>query len=257
MKLLSIRAMLAAAVFSLFLMLLWKVPSVSAQTPAQVPAQTPEPAQPEVVFNHIAVAPFLIVERRPDVNQVQDVPLTCSISMLCVRAPALLTDAGPTLTRLTHTRLRERFSPFNIIPLLQARAVFDEIMAEGRGQDTPLSLARKMGAALDAEFVLVGMVWRYRERGSVDVVPDSPASVAFSLYLIQARDGLLIWRGLYEATQEPVSENLFEAGKRLKMGLQWLTVHELADHGMKQAFKTFPGNLRPVGGTFPPDSESP
>ena len=46
--------------------------------------------------------------------------------------------------------------------------------------DTPRKLAVKLGEALNAELVVVGTVWRFREKATESISAAGVASVAFS-----------------------------------------------------------------------------
>ena len=93
---------------------------------------------------------------------------------------------------------------------------------------------------------------RYRDRGAIEGMPDSPASVAFAVYFINVEDGRQLWRGLFDATQQAVSKDLLQAGKQLKMGLKWLSADELAAHGVREVFGKFPSEFLPGNYTGSP-----
>ena len=71
-------------------------------------------------------------------------------------------------------------------------------------------------------------------------MPDSPASVAFALYLVEVKTGRRIWRGVFDETQRPLTDNLLQARQSLKMGVKWLSARELARFGVEQVVKSFP-----------------
>ncbi len=222
----------------LFLLILYLATALWAE-----PAQEP----PELVyFERMAVVPFFVGERRPEMekDQEQDQFLSCKINEICVNDPSLAPEAGPTLTRLAYQQLTDRFPP-HVVPLDQSRTAFARIRLD-RQADTLLAAVRRMGDMLDADLIMLGTVWRFRDRGAIQAIPDSPASVAFALYLVRADSGELLWRQMYEGTQETVFSNLFKAGERIKMGLTWLSAEELAGHGMGEVFKKFPERIQPV-----------
>ena len=209
-------------------------------------AHAQEPQQ-LVLFEHIAVVPFFVGMRHPkmDQDQDQDLVMNCTISEICVSEPSIAPEAGTTLTRLADQQLQRRF-PLHVVALDQARAAYAQIALD-KEQDTPRTVARKIGESLNADFVLMGTVWRYRERGAIKDLQDSPTAVGFELYLVRAGSGELIWRQKYEESQETVFSNLFKAKERLKMGLTWLSAEQLARLGMDEAFKRFPDRIQPVG----------
>jgi hypothetical protein len=139
--------------------------------------------------------------------------------------------------------MRSRFGK-QIIPRETVKNAEMEIKLD-RQEDTPRTMAERVGRLLDVDVMVIGTVWRYRDRGEMLGVPESKASVAFAVYFIDVENGRKLWRGMYDATQQAVTENLFQARKQIKMGLRWLSADELAAHGVKEVFKTFPPNLLP------------
>ncbi len=214
--------------------------------PAAVWAKPAEELIEPVFFERVAVVPFFVGERQPEMEkeQEQDQFLSCKINEICVNDPSLAPEAGPTLTRLAYQQLTDRFPP-HMVPLDQSRTAFSQVRFEGQ-DDTLRTAVRRMGDKLDADLIMLGTVWRFRDRGAIQAIPDSPASVAFALYLVRADSGELLWRQMYEGTQETVFSNLFKAGKRLKMGLTWLSAEELARHGMDEIFRKFPYWIQPI-----------
>jgi len=205
-------------------------------------APTGEP-QERVVFKRAAVASFLEGRRRPAVDEAMDETMSCPIGEICLADPSISSHAGITLTRLVDQELRGRFGK-QIVPLEQVKNAEMEIKLNLK-KDTPRTLAETLGNLLKVDVVIIGTVWRYRDRGEMLGVPDSKASVAFAVYAIDVKDGRKLWRGLYDATQQAVTKDLLQAGKQIRMGLKWLSADELAAHGVKEVFKAFPSNLLP------------
>ncbi len=201
-----------------------------------------EPTE-RVVFKRAAVASFLEGRRRPDMDEAMDQTLSCPIGEICLIDPSIASHAGITLTRLVDEQLRTRFGQ-QIMPREKVQDAEMELKLN-QEKDTPRTMAERMGKILKVDVMVIGTVWRYRDRGGIEGVPDSPASVAFAVYLIDVENGRKLWRGLYDATQQAVSDNLLEAGKQIRMGLKWLSADELAAHGVKEIFKNFPDNLLP------------
>lgn len=200
-------------------------------------------AQPEITFRRMAVVPFLVGARQPEPDETMDQTLSCPIDQLCIEDPSLPPRTGNIMTSLVNQQLRDRFGQ-RMVPSAQVQAAVAKIRLKN-ASSTPRSLALKLHKVLDVDLVMVGTVWRYRERGAILGVPDSPASLAFALYLIDARSGLQLWRGLFDGTQQTVMENLLHAKKQLKMGLTWLSADELAQHGVEEVFDQFPVNVHP------------
>ena len=115
--------------------------------------------------------------------------------------------------------------------------------------DTPRKRAVGFGKMLQADIVVVGTVWRFREKGTVEGVPDSPASVGFALYLVDVETGLRLWRGTFDGTQKALTEDVLAGIRQLGMGLHWLTAEELARYGVKSLLRKL--HSEPIRKPFP------
>jgi hypothetical protein len=228
-----------AQFFSVVLLVLILAPSVWAGEQSQ----EPQP-QPEIFFKHLAVAPIFTGHRVPKLDEELDDTLSCKISEICKDDPTIGPNAGSMMTRLVYSTLHHRFGS-SVIPMEDVQAAYSDIrLVDPR--DTPRTLARRLGKALSADLVIFGMVWRYRDIGAIEGLPDQPASVAFALYLVDAGSGRKIWRGIFSETQEYAFKNMFKFTERIKMGLKWLTADELARYGVKQTLDKFPANVIPL-----------
>lgn len=105
---------------------------------------------------------------------------------------------------------------------------------------TPLTLLKKVGNDLDADGIVFGYIYRFRERQGTPYAAVKPASVAFEIYLFRVSDSTLVWKGLFEKTQTSLMENVFQASAFLKGGGQWVTARELSEEGMDNVMKNFP-----------------
>lgn len=202
-----------------------------------------EQRQEALYFKRIAVAPFLVGHRQPRMDASMDDTLSCPLDQVCSDDPTIAPEAGMTLTRLVQAAMDQRFSTHLVLS--------DEVdlgytgLRLNNAQDTPRSLAQQLGQAVSADLMVIGAVWRYRERDPVEGVPDIPASVAFAIYLVEVETGRRLWRGLYNGTQKFATQNILNLSKQLKMGTRWLSAAELARHGVREAMDTFPGRIRP------------
>lgn len=102
---------------------------------------------------------------------------------------------------------------------------------------TPLrQILRDVGSELGAEGIVIGYVYRFRERKGEPFAVEKPASVAFEIHLIRVEDGVLVWRDAFDRTQSSLMENLLQVSS-----WRWVTAEELAVGGLEQVLKTFPG----------------
>lgn len=202
-----------------------------------------EDRQAIIRFKRMAVAPFLVGRRYPKMDAVMDETLSCPIDRICIEDPTIEPQAGEMMTILLNATLRSRYGQ-HMIPLAEVRQAHAGLRLDS-SRDTPGTLAQNLGRALSADLVMVGTVWRYRERNAIEGVPDMPASVAFAVYLVEVDSGQRLWRGLHDVTQEVATKNIINLGKQLKMGVQWLSADDLARHAVKEALRKFPDRVKP------------
>ena len=96
------------------------------------------------------------------------------------------------------------------------------------------------GRGNDTDVVLVGFVYRFRERLGTGYGVESPASVAFDMHLIRVADSRTIWSAHFDETQKSLGDNLFQLGSFLSRGGRWVTAEELATSGLEEIFEKFP-----------------
>jgi hypothetical protein len=104
----------------------------------------------------------------------------------------------------------------------------------------------KVGKELQADAIVVGYLYRWRQLKGAAYGAEKPASVAFDVQLFRASDGSLLWRGLFDHTQTSLMENMSQISFFFKEGSKWLTAEELAKLGMGEVMKSFPAQ-RPEG----------
>jgi hypothetical protein len=108
-------------------------------------------------------------------------------------------------------------------------------------EEEPELLAQRLAAEVTADSVLVGWILRYEDRVGNTWGVQRPASVAFAAFLLSARDGEVLWRGQFDETQKPLSENVLGLFSFIRRGGRWLTVSQLASDGISRVLLTFPG----------------
>ena len=110
--------------------------------------------------------------------------------------------------------------------------------------------AIKVGQATGADAVLYGSVERYVERVGMGYAADKPASVAFSLKLLDLKSGQVVWSARFSKTQQPLANNIFNLPTFLENKGKWVKASELANDGVTQAINS----LRESLGLKPPPS---
>jgi len=195
---------------------------------------------PKIEIRSLAVLPFF---RGKDIEQIDDPQnntLSCPLVDLCVDENNFTPGAAKKLTRYTTDILEKRFQE-KLIPFAEVHSGFERLTTDPR-KDTPRSLAQRLGRDLQAEYVLVGAVWRYRERSGGAMASDTPATVAFVLYLVNVETGKKVWKRAFDKSQKALTDNVLEAKDFLKQGGKWLTAEELARFGLKKVLADFPAN---------------
>ena len=193
---------------------------------------------PETGGESIAVMPFLKGMHESSVDEAIDRTLDCPLVELCSDTRDVRSGAEKNLTRYMQAALEDRLGE-RMIPLGKTLNVY-EGLAKDQTADSPRSLAVRLGRELKADHIIVGTVWRYRERTGTARASASPASVAFVVYIINVTDGRRLWKTAHFETQKPLSESIFEARTFFKRGVRWLSVDELARYGVDEIVEQFP-----------------
>jgi len=110
-----------------------------------------------------------------------------------------------------------------------------------QGRPIPRLDPREAGALAAREFgasaVLLGKVYRYREREGQALGAQRPASVGYELTLFEAPGGRRLWTSRFDETQQPLTADIFNAQRYPGGGRRWLTAAELARWGADGAAK--------------------
>lgn len=93
----------------------------------------------------------------------------------------------------------------------------------------------KVGECMTADYILVPQIifWqnlRGMQKANFNI---QPASVIIDLYLIDVNNKRIVRRFHYDETQQPLTENMLEAGTFFKRGGKWVTAMELADEALE------------------------
>ena len=201
--------------------------------PPRADSQT-TPSTPVLRREKIAVMPFLRGRFGTDLSAV----LNCPLCQLSFDEESLAPGCDKTLTLYVQEALERRHEEM-IVPLPRGTSAYSQIPVDDK-KDTPLSMAKKLGKKLEADYVLVGTVWRYLDRKGGPAAVETPASVGFALYLIEVSTGILLWNDSFSETQRSLSENILGAKDFFEMGAKWLTADELALYGVKELIRKFP-----------------
>jgi uncharacterized Zn finger protein (UPF0148 family) len=187
-----------------------------------------------VQWEKIGVMPFFKGKRSTDTGET----VTCPICELSFKSENIKDGAERAITSYVQEALKRRYKD-KVIALDEVSRVYQEIPRDDT-EDTPKSLAQKAGEALGADLMIVGNVWRYRERVRDEWESQKGASVAFEIYLIEVPSGKTVWRAKFDETQRSLTENVLGAKLLLKKGAKWISADELARYGVDEVFKKFP-----------------
>ena len=189
-----------------------------------------------VNIKHVAVMPFLPGSTALNADDQVQPALDCTLMEFCQTVNELGPGAENVLTgemqRALELKLDDR-----VISLTRGTDVYDNL-PQNRMVDTPRQLARRFGKTVGADHVILGSVWRYRDR--TPNAPDIGSSVAFTVYLLEVENGRRVWRGRFDKTQQALSDDLRDADMFFQEGARWLSAAELARYGITQVMQTFP-----------------
>lgn len=121
----------------------------------------------------------------------------------------------------------------------KARGVYSRLISSD-SERTQFEILQQIGQEFSADAVLVGYLYRWRERVGSDLVADQPSSVAFDLSLIRSEDGAILWREKFDKTQKSLSENLFEWNTFVRGRGRWMTAEKLAVFGLEGMLSRIP-----------------
>lgn len=145
-------------------------------------------------------------------------------------------DQFMTAQLVSHLR---RDTHFTIVPSRDAAAIMTGLSKQ-QGRDWPQRrLVARTGQRLGADAVFVGHVYRFRERTGGGAASESPASVAFDIYLIDCQHEQVRWSAFYDYTQQALSDNLGGIGNFFRRGGRWVRAEELAVEAMQDIFEDF------------------
>lgn len=185
--------------------------------------------------NRIAIAPFQkVISRDPAVTHVR-CPLCGAVLETCESA----INSEKIIEKIFVRKLKS-YGRYVIIPQERVSGVYKRISAESF-KDFPLNVLKKVGDELEADWVVAGYVFCYRDREGLSYSVKVPASVTFCVHLIRVKDGEVVWKKIFNKTQTSLMENLLDISSFVKGGGGWLTAEELTELGIDKILTTFPG----------------
>ena len=218
------------ALFAALCILMPVLTGCASSTPVRTAEAGKEPAVPK----KIAVVPFETLTS-DDGSRVARCPVGGTFYATC----ALPQNVEVLVQDLFLQKLEKSGKPA-VIPPYQSDPVYRKV--KGDNPNAPVTQQLQMtGKALEVDAIVIGYVSCFRERVGYAYSAERPASVTFGIYMIQSSDGDLVWGRIYDKTQQSFSENVLQASTFFSRGLKWVTAAELAEDGVDEILKTFPG----------------
>jgi hypothetical protein len=115
-----------------------------------------------------------------------------------------------------------------------------QALGAGAETDEARSIIQIAGERFGADAVVVGTVYRFRERSGEALGSTRPASVGFDVKLFATASGKLLWAGTFDHTQVALSENALVAARYPGGGTRWMTAEELARWGASELARALP-----------------
>lgn len=137
------------------------------------------------------------------------------------------------------SRLKTR-TDFQLIQTARDQGIISGLLDDNQNPLTDRQFAVKTAKDLSADAVMIGHVYRFKQRIGTRYAIESPASVAFDIYLINVKSNGVLWSGYFDETQRSLSENLFQLSTFIKRKASWITAEEMARSGLEEIFRTIP-----------------
>ena len=202
----------------------------------QTPVYVSEAQLDQVAFNKILILPFYDVSK----NSGETIDTRCPVCGQVFLAGEVADGAAKFLTDQSIAWFKHH-TDYQLVSVRRVKK--GSLTALYSANQTTVEAKKAlsdMGRDQDADVVLLGFVYRYRERVGKGYGVESPASVAFAMHLIRVTDGRTIWSAHFRETQKSLGDNLFKLGSFLSRGGRWLTAEELATSGLEKIFEKFP-----------------
>jgi hypothetical protein len=151
-----------------------------------------------------------------------------------VARPELAANAAPVVARYLVDAFAAR--GFEVVPPEEVARVSGALLPESGLPELAATLRREFGA----DAVLVGKLTRWVEREGGAAGSQRPASVGLQVDLYGAPEAQRLWRGEFDRTQQPLSENLLLTPRYPGGGMRWLTAEEFARFGASELAAALP-----------------
>ena len=187
-----------------------------------------------VQVERIGVAPFFRGALGVDIEG----PLKGPLSDLAPDPEDLAPGAEGILSGYVQEELEKRYGE-RVVSLAKAREIYG-VMPKDNKVDTPLSVTKRLGEALEANLMILGTVRKYRRRTADTGEGYRAVAVAFTVYLVDVPTGKMLWKDRFAESQSSFTDDILRRRKGVKKGMKWLTADEMARRGVKEIFGRCP-----------------
>jgi hypothetical protein len=153
-------------------------------------------------------------------------------------------DGGLAITAQVYRVLADH-TEFRVVPDLTVADVAETPAVRRAGSlvDRAVALGKEVGA----DGVIFGRVFRFQKRVGTEYGASQAASVWFELDLVAVATGDIVWHGVFDQTQEPLTSNLFNWWMFWRAGPRWISAGELAGLGVDQLFAQMTASVKTEG----------
>jgi hypothetical protein len=171
----------------------------------------------------LLVLPFVDMAALHGENTVARSPLTGKV----FETGTVAEDAAVILNDYLLDQLIAR-TDFETVSGSQTGRLFSSLSQLRESGSPEIQVLTTIGRSVEADLVMAGYLYRFKERMGGRFSIESPASVAFELYIIRMANGRVIWSANFDETQKSLSDNLLEMGTFFRRGAKWVTAAEMA-----------------------------
>ncbi len=139
------------------------------------------------------------------------------------------------MTNSLVTLIKKR-TKFNVIPVEFSPNIVSPDIINTTEQKRIIDL----GEEYNADAVLAGYIYRFRDRKGSRFSVETPASVAFVLHIISVSGQRIVWTGSFDETQQSLFENLLQIKTFIKRKASWITAEQMADDALTDLIKALP-----------------
>ncbi|MDD5099759.1 MAG: hypothetical protein PHP66_02290 [Syntrophales bacterium] len=189
-----------------------------------------------IAFDRIAVLPFQQIVP----EELHGGSVSCPLCGVIFNAMRTAGTPEAMVEKRFLEQLEKRKPKFRVIAGDRVAGMYKRVSSESL--KAPLrQILRNVGSELGAEGIVIGYLYRFRERKGASFSVEQPASVALEIHLLRVEDGVLVWRAAFDRTQSSLMEDLLQIGSFYREKARWVTAEELADEGLEKILESFPG----------------